>query len=189
MKRFWILLLCLLSGLSCHVCAGILGDVTDTGSGGGRMLIDSMSFEWKIGYEIDFMDSFFLFPAIFPSDTGKTFYATSSTEGFSEFTEYLTDGKNYIIEHDGYGTPESDRFIMHVPSYGPDFVGYKIDMISLKVNYLTLNSPGRNPNRDGIWTDRSFDLIYSFHGEPVPEPSSLILLGLGGLILKKKTKK
>ena len=35
-------------------------------------------------------------------------------------------------------------------------------------------------------TSYTFDITYSFYGEPIPEPCTLLLLGLGGLLIRKR---
>jgi hypothetical protein len=142
MKSFLILLVCLLAGVNAYANMILLGETTETGSGGGSAIFDSMFFEWSAGMDEPFMENFPLFPAINLFDSGRTFYATSSTAGFDGFAAALTDGKDYGMAHNGYFTPESFRFTKHVQSFGPDFVRYEIDMITLTVNSFTLKSPG-----------------------------------------------
>lgn len=86
---------------------------------------------------------------------------------------------------------------------GIDLSGRTIDRITLEIQGLFLNSPGNNPNGDGFWTDVALFSKLSIYGsgeslrlwddpnrlvvDPlstttvVPEPSSLVLLVLGGL--------
>jgi hypothetical protein len=100
---------------------------------------------------------------------------------FEKFVEFLTDGVDQTIMTgvwDGVsgpgsavGVPESYDLNMLVPSVGPDLVGYEIDHIKQVVT-VDLQSPGANPNGDGIWTDWSCTGHYEFYGTPVPEPGA-----------------
>ena len=45
----------------------------------------------------------------------------------------------------------------------PDFVGFEIGSITLVIDLVNFDSPGEDPNRDGLWTD------YVFEGRVVVE--------------------
>jgi hypothetical protein len=49
---------------------------------------------------------------------------------------------------------------------------------------MTLDTPGSNPNHDGIWTDYSYDTTFTI--EETPEPATLSLLALGGLAMLRR---
>jgi hypothetical protein len=49
----------------------------------------------------------------------------------------------------------------------PDFQGYTVTAIGLSINSLTFESPGRNPNGDGNWTDCFYNVTFKIYG-PIP---------------------
>jgi hypothetical protein len=127
-----------------------------------------------------------------PSEAGHVFTVTQANDSnFDPLAALLTDG---VDEDVGYAfringgpgvqlnAPES-VFFGNMPNNNPNgfgLKGFKIDSISLVFNQLSLDSPGSNPNGDGIWTDFSFNAELSINYEPVPEPAlpSLIVVGL-----------
>jgi len=128
----------------------------------------------------------FVGTSITAADVGRTFTATQESDpNFNEFAALLTNGKlNKVTLSFGSGTLGSgDLFLtksgrLFVQNTG--FFGTTIDSVSLRVDSLTLNSPGVNPNGNGDWTDYSFSGVAIVDGEPVPEPvSALSTLAFG----------
>ena len=79
------------------------------------------------------------------------------------------------------------------PVGSPDLIGYSISRIELHLDELTVDSPGDDPNGDGIWTDYSDEVTITFHGERmgdvIPEPATLSLLGFGALALVRRRRR
>jgi hypothetical protein len=104
-----------------------------------------------------------------PADVGKTVTMIEATDPeFNAVAAVLTNGLNdplyfQIIGRPGgggHGESSSEAFSFFGDSsgaHGTDFKDYTIQCISLRINSLTLNTPGQNPNGNGIWTDYSIN--------------------------------
>ena len=110
--------------------------------------------------------------SISPADVGQTFTATPDNDSnFNEFAAFLTDGNSHkatlafgsgaLGSSQIFSTKNGDLF-----GGNPALKGNAIDSISLRVNSLTLDTPGANPNGDRIWTDYSFDGTVTVDGQP-----------------------
>jgi len=141
---------------------------------------DSISFSWDVT----------------SNDVGKTFFASADThQNFDNFTYLLTNGVNNLLflvdigslmtSNDWLGAEWESVLISGIQD-GVDLEGYDIDSIGLTVNELFLDYDA-DAIKGGL-TYFNYDITYTIHGEAVPEPSTVILLGLGGLFLRKKRK-
>lgn len=100
-----------------------------------------------------------------PADVGTTFYADARSyrNAFRTASRKLTDGldgrfnrKVFLFPTSGSSTasyPESFLFGDLPGGHGVDFFGFRIDSIALRLDSLTMESPGSDPNGDGQWTD------------------------------------
>ncbi len=111
-------------------------------------------------------------------DVGTTFQLTAAnTIGWSNFTAKLTDGVdeyifNTLANHGSGAIPESLVFGLLSGASGPDLAGYSITRLDLALSSFSIQSPGQNPNGDGVWTDFSFGGTLAVYGvSPVPEPA------------------
>lgn len=131
----------------------------------------------------------FVGTSITPADVGRTFTVTQNNDpNFNDFAALLTNGKvNKVTLSFGSGTRGSDELFLTKSGrlFGQNmgFFGTTIDSVSLRIDSLTLNSPGDNPNGNGVWTDYSFNGVAIVEGEPVPEPISAIGTLAFGLVV------
>jgi hypothetical protein len=103
-----------------------------------------------------------------PDFTAFAGYLTDGVGGYDQLIDFLLDGINgggvgysdfeaaYV-----YGNPSDPRVDLH---------GYRVDSLALRLDSLTVATPGSNPNHDGIWTDYSAHFTLSAFGD-VPEPT------------------
>ena len=164
-----------------------LGSSDDSGGGGMRSL--DWEFTFSCGYVVDEVTpvELLFWHNIGLDYIGATLHITEDMDtDFPFMSSLLTNGINDLL---CFGAP---GHIYGVYDYeladgNNDFQGYDITSISLTVNDLTFESPGSNPNGDGIWTDYTYDVTFEIWG--VPEPSTLFLLGLGAVMLRKRSSK
>jgi len=114
----------------------------------------------------------FIGTSITPADVGQTFTVTSGNDpNFNEFATALASGNPHKVTlSSGLGTLGTSQIFSTKSGdlFGgnPDLNGNTINSISLKVNAFTLDTPGANPNGDGIWTDYSFNGTVTVSGQP-----------------------
>ena len=110
-----------------------------------------------------------------PDDVDELFMINTSADGdFPTICDLLTNGTNdlcyvgYEIPDGGagMGTPPEDFLFQGgvTGEFNPDFQGCTIHSIVITPTTLTLNTPGSDPNEDGIWTDFDFDIELKVYG-------------------------
>jgi hypothetical protein len=106
--------------------------------------------------------------------SGTVIWTDSSTPYFDNIVNAITDGVSGYIEaaetdpigfvqfiHAG---SEPQFFGAQVGPSGVDLAGYAIHRIGFRVDSISIESPGTNPNGDGIWTDFSLSGAFVFEG-------------------------
>ena len=174
-------------------------EVSFAGGGGANSIFDAFDVDVWLYRGMGEPRSATIFDSVIitSADVGSTYLATSSSDtGFNDVVSWLTNGIEdrfmlfffYIspgygsgIGGSGIGRGETDIFA-GVTLNGTDLGGYDIEAIAMRVESLWFDSPGSNPNGDGIWTDFGYDLTFTF----IPEPATILLVGLGAVVLRKK---
>jgi len=110
---------------------------------------------------------------------GMTLWGDPSSPGFADFAAGITNGQDNSIEQwvgspvlnasgitgsDGSTDLESHLLAGQTGFGGVDLAGYTINAIGLRVDQFMIESPGENPNGDGIWTDWSIQGAYVVQG-------------------------
>ena len=160
--------------------AETIGMAEITQGGGGAIVYNGLEVNIMFGGDYMHSPGPKLFEGIIftPADVGKTVTVTEATDPeFNAVAAVLTNGVNdplyfQAVGHPGGGGPFDERteafsfFGDGSGASGIDFMGFTIHCISLGINSLTLNTPGQDPNRDGIWTDYSINYSLLVKGVP-----------------------
>jgi hypothetical protein len=133
-----------------------------------------------------------IYDFVTPSEVSRTFsWSAASTPEFSTLVARMTDGIdeniNFYENGNWGGNAESvwltGVFGSSLSMNGVDLQGFNISRIDMRVDSLTLTTPGRDLYGDGTWTDVGISGEFLIYGSPVPEPATFTLLGLGSLAL------
>lgn len=166
----------------------LLGTHQWSSHGGSRQIVTGGTMSLWMNLYPGSVDPVSISWVISNNDIGDTFFSDAeSGPGFSRVVDYLTNGQNDSVGIAFLGgghfiSEDTMTDVMGIPQV--DFYGYDITRIGLTVNNLTFDTPGSNPNGNGIWTDYSYDVSTSFYG--TPEPSSCAFVILGGLYIFRK---
>ena len=177
-----------------------MADVTATasfqGGGGANSIFDSFEFELELhrGGGDDPTAPIFDDLVLTEDDVGRTFVATSANyPAFNEVVARLTDGVEDVFQmmfwhpNGAFGDGGWEPTIFEdVSLNGIDLGGYDIVAIMMTVDVLSFESPGEDPNGDGMWTDFTTDLTFDFVLVPEPATLSFLALGLVGLFTRRK---
>jgi hypothetical protein len=156
--------------------------------GGGANVIASQVLHQLCVQRPPFSDEFFVclpsWSGISVADKGSTLWvdATSPTDSndsefhgltsFEGFVDYITNGEpDWLVSglsigggSGGAGEAEATLFAGAAGPSGVDLAGYAIDRIGFRVDAISIDSPGENPNGNGIWTDARLSGTYLFEG-------------------------
>lgn len=122
-------------------------------------------------------------PMVFWEDgeTGVLEFTSGADPEFDAFAHFLTDGVDDVLivfwqwEDDG-GFGGGGAFESQMFGHDTDLVGNTLDLIRLTVHEVSIEPSGGN------LVSVSTRVTYDFLGSPVPEPATLVLFVLGGLI-------
>lgn len=134
------------------------------------------------------------------ADVGIPYTVTAANNpNFNAITALLTNGVSDTVFFGVSGFPPGTGVASGVFESAftfndaTDFQGSIIDSLTITVDSFTPDSPGQDPNGDGIWTDYSAKYSLSVQGKPVPEPSDSLGLvtaaGIGVLLAKTRRQK
>ena len=127
----------------------------------------------------------FEIPFDYPVTVHDTVSAVNDPD-FRAFVELITDGVPDSLEQGWWSA--SGPILAAGGGPDPDLSGYEIDYITQTLT-VSHDSPGKDLNGDGIWTDWSVSGVYEFYGNPVvPEPATLILLAFGGFAIVSRSR-
>lgn len=123
-------------------------------------------------------------------DQGSFDFSAGTDEAFDDFALFATDGieDNFTIfdlfpSGSGGGTPPSPESVLFGVS--PDLVGNELQLVRLIVHEVSFEpwvpDPVQYPEIEGFLY--SADLTYEFYGTPIPEPTTLIVLACGLVII------
>jgi hypothetical protein len=193
-------------GCAMYANAVVLGTI-EYNSAGSR-LGEYSDIQFSIGYPIeiwsndghvlgiDFSTSFSW--NVTESDVGKTLLANNQTHAtFNDFVSFLKNGVDDIISLVNSfsltpaGLPPNAMYeseYLNGIQDGVDFEGYTIESIALTINELFFDYDA-DAIKGGL-TNYSCDLVYTIYGEPIPEPGTVLLLGIGAvaIIIKKDSR-
>jgi len=106
--------------------------------------------------------------------SGTTTWTDGSNPYFDNIVSEIANGVSGPIEAEVrasngafgsiFAASEPQLFDDQVGPSGVDLAGYRIDRIGFRVDEITIDSPGTDPNGDGIWTDFSLRGAFLFEG-------------------------
>jgi len=147
--------------------------------GGSSALFESLTFYVAIvddvyspGFEVTILDNI----PIDETDVGQQ-VTLSAVDGptFEQVADRLTDGvDDYVdlqVELGGGSARQAARESVWIDgglsgTLDPDFAGFEIGSVTLVIDAVSFDSPGQDPNNDGIWTDYSFQARIVVVGRP-----------------------
>jgi len=142
--------------------------------GVGQVTIDLTMFPFD--YPTDPVEHILTVP-ISTADIGSTVLIDDKST-LDALGAYFTNGINDTIQLSvQVGGSGGGEFESESSAFGtaPDFAGYTITGIGFAINSLTIDSPGSDPNNDGVWTDYTYDIDFEVYGSIVPVPAAVVL--------------
>ena len=180
-----------------HAQGTLIWNQTFSISFGGSSIFQHGEFWFGPGYGVPGDPHLFDQIAFGTNDVGRTFTIASSLDDpdFNFVANALTNGvdQRFVFFLGGSnnvgivsGSLESQLFAG--VGTGPDLTGYQVQSFGLQINSATFQSPGQDPNHNGIWTDFSEQVTLNIYGSRVSEPSPfwLVLVGSGVLLYARR---
>lgn len=150
------------------------------GVSGSRVILTEADFAvwlglWDVGSDGDCCPDYRLFEdfSFGLGDAGKSVQigGDRSDADFSSFRQLLTDGESNEMEvasrKVGISASHGNEALLQ-PANGaplqPDLQGHTITHFILFVDEVAIDSPGTDPNGDGVWTDSTFRWHLEVHG-------------------------
>ena len=105
-----------------------------------------------------------------PGDAGTTLWEDPSTARLESFVRIITNGRANLISQDILSwasvrwADEAQFFGSQAGPSGTDLQGYEISRVGVRIDDIVLQSPGSDPNGDGIWTDYALRGAFTFEG-------------------------
>lgn len=196
MTNYFRKTLCCATVVSCCLVWYVRADASqlllsfDWLAAGGRQPCSTGPVEFVIGHGLTLFDPQIVGHGLRYWESGESGMIEISginDFGFASLATALTDGTDdYLFLMDNpSGCPGFGGNIAHESFWlqgSPDLVGNQIDLIRLIVHDVDIQQ-----KTDGvIW---QANIGYEFWGNPVPEPSALLPLAFGALILRKRNRK
>ncbi len=130
-----------------------------------------------------------------PADAGKTWTISSDLDDvhFSGLVLALTSGRDDFYERKvglvgggslSYQSKASVLFSGVSLGY-PDLRGYEIESFTLHVDSLTIQSPGTDPNHNGLWTDTVGAFTLGIYAVPEPSACAMVIVAAGLLLIQR----
>jgi hypothetical protein len=126
-----------------------------------------------IGDAVSF--SFVFAPQVTTADLGQSLVADLSAPDFALLAAHFTNGVQGQANlpvilvgggSSGLGIAEPIFFAAgDVAGLVPDAAGFTITRLEVEVHALTFDSPGTDPNGNGIWTDYTYELTWRVYGQ------------------------
>ncbi|HUW58065.1 MAG TPA: PEP-CTERM sorting domain-containing protein [Planctomycetota bacterium] len=121
------------------------------------------------------------------ADIGTIFTATDADLHFAPVVTRLANGIDGLVvfKFGNSGSAGWESVFLPLKGYNPpngiDFQGCVIDTITMTIDTLTFDTPGEDPNQDGVWTNMTATITIEIYGTAVPEPATMTLLSAGAL--------
>ena len=133
---------------------------------GGRTLADTLAISLKVGALTPEPAFLFKLQATDDLSGSVTTVNAATNPEFADAVSLLVNGVDNLLEFDfvflpggagnGIDAPESFLFDGGISGeFLPDFAGAQITHVNIAIDVISIETPGRDPNNDGIWVDSS----------------------------------
>jgi hypothetical protein len=127
------------------------------------------------------------------SDVGSPITASAVTPEFSTFASLVTNGQNQFVSiptGPSIYIAKNESAWFQDASPAVDLQGFTLNRLTYTIIDWYYDSPGRDPNHNGFWTDTYFGYRVTFEGYAIPEPGTISLaICAFGLLLTHRGKR